>query len=81
MMDLGSGVALAGVSISAAAVAITAIRVFNTKRNGKEGNSFPCKEHSGLVEGINSIRKNQERQEKWLGEISGDVKILLRNTK
>ena len=81
MMDLGSGIALAGVSISAGAVAITAIRVFGSKRNGKDGNPFPCKEHSGIVECLNSIKENQERQEKWMGEISGDVKILLRNTK
>ena len=81
MIEIGSGIALAGVSISAGAVAITAIRVFASNRNERNGLLFPCKEHSGLVEGINSIRKNQERQEKWLGEISGDVKSLLMKVK
>ncbi len=78
-MELGSGVALAGLCISGGAVAITAIRTFAGK--GKKDGNCPtilCKEHSGLVACLESIEKNQERQEKWLGEISSDVKNLLR---
>ena len=78
MIEVGSGIALAGVSISAGAVVITAIRVFGNKRNGRNENPFLCKEHSGLVEGIESIKKNQERQEKHLENIAVDVKSLLR---
>ena len=88
-MELGSGVAIAGIAIPAAAVAITAIRVFSTERSGTKstngggngnGNrgSILCKEHSGLVACLHAIEENQTRQEKWLGEISGDVKNLLR---
>jgi hypothetical protein len=84
-MDLGSGIAIAGIAIPTAAVAITAIKTFAVDRSGlarkaegENGNgNFPCKEHSGLVMCLENIEKNQERQEKWLGEISTDVKHLL----
>jgi len=75
MMELGSGIAVAGLCVSGGAVAITAIRTF-AKRNGNPSD-FPCKEHSGIVACLESIEKNQDRQEKWLGEISTDVKKLL----
>jgi hypothetical protein len=84
MMDLGSGIALAGFCVSGGAVAITAIRTFSVKDshngidgkngvNGKNGidAAFPCKEHSGIVASLKS-------QERWLSEISNDVKTLLR---
>ena len=88
MMELGSGIALAGLCVSGGAVAITAIRTFGGRRdpingkdgiNGKNGLSavFPCKDHSGIVVGLNNIKENQDKQEKWLGEISKDVKELL----
>ena len=88
-MELGSGIAIAGLCVSGGAVAITAIRTFSTKTiggmNGKDGvdgkngldSIFPCKEHSGLVACLQSIEKNQDRQEKWLSEISSDVKRIL----
>jgi len=69
------GIAIAGVAISAAAVWVTAIKV---KAPPKNGDAFPCKEHSGIVAGIASIKQNQERQEDWLSEISRDVKELLK---
>jgi len=79
MMELGSGIAVAGLCISGGAVAITAIRTFAKRPNAVIGvsNGFPCKEHSGIVQCLESIEKNQDRQEKWLGEISKDVKKLL----
>ena len=91
MMELGSGVAVAGLCVSGGAVAITAIRTFATKTivggtdgiNGKDGRngtdaSFPCVAHSGLVACLEGIEKNQDRQEEWMKEISTDVKELLR---
>jgi len=78
MIEIGSGIAIAGVSISAGAVAITAIRVFASNRDEKNISFFPCKEHSGIVEGIASIKKNQDRQEKCLETIAVDVKSLLK---
>jgi hypothetical protein len=85
MMDIGNGVAIAGLCVSGGAVAITAIRTFvgrgkeNYKNGGNGGGgAFPCKEHSGLVVCLEGIEKNQERQERWLGEISQDVKNLLK---
>ena len=75
MMDLGSGIALGSLCIGASAVAITAIRA-RTKSNGK--GCYPCKEHSGVMQCLESIEKTQDRQEKWLGEIAGDMKTLLR---
>ena len=77
MIDLGSGIAIAGVCISGGAVVITAIRVFGGKSNGKQ--SFTCTEHSGMLESLRGIRSTQDRQEKWLSEISGDIKSILKN--
>jgi hypothetical protein len=91
MMDLGSGVALGALCISGGAVAITAIRTFcgpSPTSNGKDGidgvngrngqdATFPCAAHSGVIVGIANIEKNQERQDKWLDQISCDVKKLL----
>ncbi len=78
-MELGSGIALGSLCVSAGAVAIAAIRA-NSKKNGKSGTDFfyPCKEHSGLVVCLEGIEKNQESQERWLNEISSDVKNLLK---
>jgi len=84
MIDLGSGIALAGFFVSGGAVAITVIRTFyNGSKNGKDeknsfNTAFPCKEHSGIVAGLGSIKETTDRQEKWLSEISRDVKVLLR---
>ncbi len=93
-MELGSGIAIAGLSVSCGAVAITAIRTFSSRtvenhgsngadgrdgQNGKNGLDavFPCREHSGIVACLEGIGKNQDRQDKWLSEISSDVKRLL----
>ena len=74
-MELGSGVGLAGMCISGGAVAITAIRTF-AKRNSSN-RCAPCKDHSGIVVCLENIEKNQDRQERWLGEIAADVKEIL----
>ena len=75
MIDLGSGIALGSLCIGASAVAITAIRA-RTKSNGK--GCYQCDEHSGVIQCLENIEKTQDRQERWLGEISGDIKMLLR---
>ena len=75
MIDLGSGIALGSLCIGASAVAITAIRA-RTKSNGK--GCYQCDEHSGVIQCLENIEKTQDRQERWLGEISGDMKMLLR---
>jgi len=81
-MDLGSGVAVAGLCVSGGAVAITALRTFNSpeKTNGKKNgldSVFPCREHSGLVATLASISQSSERHEEWLKEIAADIKTLL----
>ncbi len=89
MMELGSGIALAGLCISSGAVAITAIRTFGGRASGKNGINgqngkngidaiFPCKEHSGIVMCLENIEKTQDRQEEWLTDISKDIKQLLK---
>ena len=88
MMELGSGIAIAGLCISGGAVAITAIRTFGRPIGGIDGKGgingknglnavFPCKDHSGIVVGLDAIKANQERQEAWMRSISSDVKRLL----
>lgn len=78
MIDLGSGIAIAGVCVPAAAVWIAAIRTKKPANGKGNGNGYLCKEHSGLVSDIRHIREGQERQEEWLQEISKDVKELMR---
>ena len=84
MMDLGSGIALGSLCVGASAVAITAIRV-RSSSNGKPSLNgkpcFPCPDHSGVVECLKSFQKTSDRQEKWLGTISEDVKKLLTETR
>jgi len=99
MMELGSGIAIAGLCVSGGAVAITAIRTFASRTivggvdgvNGKDGRNgsngtngrngldsiFPCKEHSGIVASLGGIKESQERQEKWMQDISKDVRRIL----
>jgi len=97
MMELGSGIAIAGLCVSGGAVAITAIRTFASRtivggvdgangrdgRNGADGHngrdsiSFPCREHSGIVASLGGIKESQERQEKWMQDISKDVRRIL----
>jgi hypothetical protein len=91
MMELGSGIAIAGLCVSGGAVAITAIRTFSGRivegsgkdgadgKNGRNGTdaAFPCVAHSGLVASLEGIEKNQDRQEKQLSDISSDIKRLL----
>ncbi|MFA5346510.1 MAG: hypothetical protein WC294_00065 [Methanoregula sp.] len=94
MMELGSGIALGMACLSAGAVSITAIRTFGkpssldgkngvNRVNGKNGSDATfreCPAHSGVVVGIANIEKTQERQDKWLNEISSDVKKLLQRS-
>ena len=56
-MDLGSGIALAGVCMSGGAVAITAIKIFP-----KSSNSL-CKEHSGIKTGLEAIQNGLDRHD------------------
>jgi hypothetical protein len=91
MMELGSGIALAGFCVSAGAVSITAIRTFSSRTienkakngaNGRDGRNgidavFPCREHSGVIACLESMKENQGRQDLWLKEIAADVKRLL----
>ena len=78
MIEMGSGIALAGVSISAGGVIITALRVFGNKRNV---NSPLCREHTGVMACLESIEKTGDRHEKRLEEIAKDIKVLLRERK
>ncbi len=90
-MELGSGIAMAGLCISGGAVVITVIRTFGKPSqkgqngvngvNGKNGKDacFPCKEHSGVMVCLESIEKGQDRHEEWMKSISSDIKILLTN--
>ena len=73
-MDLGSGIATAGVCISGGAVIITAIRVFAKDKNS---NNPVCKHHSGIVACLEKIEDGLSRHEKWLLSISNDIKELL----
>ena len=97
MMELGSGIAIAGLCVSGGAVAITAIRTYSQRtivggtdgvnginghdgRNGNDGHdsiSFPCREHSGIVVALNGIKESQDKQEKWMSDISKDVRRIL----
>lgn len=76
-MDLGSGIALGGLCISTGAVLITAIRSSDKKPTNGNGNGLRCPDHSGVCVGIENIEEGLGRHEKWLGEISADVKKLL----
>lgn len=79
MLDIGNGIAIAGLSVSAGAVVITAIRTYGVKLIGKNGKGcYPCAEHSGVMACLDSFRKTQDRQEKWLEVIAVDIKSLLR---
>ena len=56
-MDLGSGIALAGVCMSGGAVVIVAIKIFSkSSRNGAL-----CKEHSGIKTGLENIQDDLNR--------------------
>jgi len=79
-MDLGSGIAVGTLCVSAGAVFITAICSGKPRENGN-GNGKPhplCAEHSGVKACLDAIQDSSERHEKWLGEISRDVKEILR---
>lgn len=82
MMDLGSGIAIGGFWIAAAPVAIVAIRTINNKsRDGSGKNDldavYPCAAHSGFGARLDGLKEGQDRQEKWMSEISADVKRIL----
>jgi hypothetical protein len=80
-MEIGSGIALGTLCVSAGAVCITAIRARKSEdTEHSNGNLLHplCHEHSGVKACLDSIQDTGERHEKWLGEISKDIKELLR---
>ncbi len=75
-MEIGSGIALGTLCVSAGAVFITAIRAHKPEETG----THPlCAEHSGVKASLDSIQDSTERHEQWLGEISRDIKELLKS--
>lgn len=87
-MEIGTGIALGTLCISAGAVCITAIRARsspegngNGNGNGKEKVHPLCAEHSGVRACLDAIQETGERHEKWLSSISTDLKELLKGTK
>lgn len=77
-MEIGSGIALAGVSASIGAVLITAIRSYAPPGVEKKCDGDVCQQHSGIIIGIEGIRKSLDRQEKSISEINHDVKMMMR---
>ncbi len=70
-MDIGIGVAIAGVAFSGAAVGITVIK---TKARGSNGNGHwtmlhQCAEHSGIKEALKGLSEGQDRIEKSIERI------------
>lgn len=84
MIDLGTGIAIAGVSISGGAVAITALKVRYNQKPPTYGTSptnghWVCREHSGLVADMRAIKETSQRQEQWLQSIANDIQQMARN--
>lgn len=67
-MDIGTGIAVAGVSLTALGV-FYRIMPPRTSCDSKH-----CQDHSGIVESIKGINS-------WLGKIDGKVDLILRNGK
>lgn len=66
-MDMGIGVAIAGVAFSGAAVGITVIK---TRSNGNGKPSvYPCAAHSGIEATLTALKQGQDRIEKSLERI------------
>ncbi len=67
-MELGAGIAIAGVCVPAAAVIMTAIR---SKPNGKGNSSTPtfCPAHSGIQEILNALKSGQN-------DIKNDIRSI-----
>jgi len=76
-MEIGAGIALGSLCVSAGAVAITAIRAQKKENGSQEKTVFPCKEHSGVIMCLANIEKDMQRQEEWLQSIAKDLKSLL----
>ncbi len=70
MIDLGAGIAIAGLAVAAAPVAITAIRVkSNSNSNGKVDKVCPL--HSGIETSLEYLKQGQERIEEKLDKVIG----------
>ena len=76
MVELGSGIALGGLCVSAAAVWITAIRSKTAARREEPGNKGHCLDHSGIDVCLKGVNQRLDGVDVWLGEISSDVKAL-----
>ena len=79
MLDMGTGIAVAGIAIAAAPVAITALKVM---RNGKvdtstttttstTGRDKPCPLHSGIEATLSGLKDSMEI-------VQADIKELLK---
>jgi hypothetical protein len=93
-MDIGTGIAISGVSFSLIMLIYRVLPPRSTKgqthaddraqaievRDAVDHDrDFRCPDHSGVIKGIDNIEKTQNRHEGWLKDISKDVKQLLRN--
>lgn len=67
MVEIGTGIAIAGICIPAAAVIMTAIRS-KPSSNGN-GNGGYCKAHSGIEEMLKALKDGQLRIEKNIERI------------
>lgn len=75
-MELGSGIALGGLCVSAAAVAITAIRSKAAEKKDESMGKGHCLDHSGIDVCLKGVNQRLDGVDNWLGEISKDVKEL-----
>jgi len=82
MIELGSGIALGGFCVSAAAVWITAIRSKTAERREDAiGGRNHCLDHSGIDVCLKGVNHRLDGVDKWLGEISTDIKGLAERVK
>lgn len=58
LVDLGTGIAIAGTAIPAAAVIMTAIKVQGYKATQKADGGITCPMHSGMAAMVDEIRKD-----------------------
>ena len=66
MIDIGVGIAIAGIAVAAAPVAITALRV---KSGGNQ--TKVCSLHSGIETSLDYLKQGQERIEEKLDKVIG----------
>ncbi len=67
MLNIGEGIAIAGICIAAAPVCISAIRV--RRENGKDKTVYPCAAHSGIEATLTALKAGQDRIEKSIERI------------